>query len=588
MHRQRNPIAIFPTRVFAVFVSALVALSVAGISASCTPPPAPQTSGENNEENNEENNGGNGENGNNNEPDAGHLDVADDTNPGDPDSGEPDTNGEEPEECSEICGDVNQDGQVTSSDLSALQPFIEGSQTPTACQQEWADVTGDGAIDLRDRYMVGVLIVGSATGGCTSCEQTCGDVNDNGEINTSDLTSFLNYSEGDETPSVCTFLAADVKGDGELDEGDSQAIIWVINELGLDGRCEVCERTCGDVNGDGEVTQADSLVVYDALAGDEPLATVCDRWAADIDGDGQISEADAEALVDIFASGSEGVGCAGGGELPASGPEITNFALNDEETDISLSAGDELHVEWDSSDADGCQAQGDFPGWAGTLSTSGEETLSIDAGQTPGDYSIGISCSGDTDQIERSVEIVDLCASRPPLSNYGNWQPASDIDYYDDPDPSVFAEVFHQPFPGTPNTLWFYLEEHRYASIEFTTPSQLNSSHQGQFNSENFGQSFEIGSEQRWVSITSCPGVFDLQHIEEPDCIAKRNATQEFRWVGPGHDNSEYFCELEPDKTYYLNIVYSENTVELDEFPPVQPDCGENACGHLLTHFSNL
>ena len=69
--------------------------------------------------------------------------------------------------CTRVCGDADQDGRVTISDLHTVNDLIFGRVTFDACQRWSADVDNDGAIGLQDYLDITDLVVAGTTGtGC--------------------------------------------------------------------------------------------------------------------------------------------------------------------------------------------------------------------------------------------------------------------------------------------------------------------------------------------------------------------------------------------------------------------------------------
>lgn len=196
---------------------------------------------------------------------------------------------------------------------------------------------------------------------------------------------------------------------------------------------------------------------------------------------------------------------------------------------------------------------------------------------------ICVECTSDdgcTDgDVCRDNGCVDPCEEIPTLEDVsGDWKLAEDVVWDREPDPNSFEEVFGREFPGAPNSVDFYLDKDRYAAIRFTTPSNLHSDHRGRWTEESH---YYLTSGTRWVSISRCPGNFDPETFEQAPCIKRwRQSESGVRWVGPDHAFAETRCELEPETTYYYNLLYSRD--ELIEFPPTQHDCQDDPqCGHL-------
>ena len=307
---------------------------------------------------------------------------------------------------------------------------------------------------------------------------------------------------------------------------------------------------------------------------------------------------------DIAATALSGFSCPTDGpscedvEVSLSANDGGQFAVNPNPVEV----GSNVSIDWVGIGAWECEGSG-LPGTTWNSNNpkqpAGQQSVNTGALQANQSYPLEVVCSNGPVTASRTISLLveedtgapppEGCEDVPALGDFAGWAPADGIVRDDSThDPSDFADIFNGPFPGTSNTVHVEMRKGRYAAIGFTTPSTLNSSDFGNFNSENAGQIFPNG-DTRLVSITKCPGVFDPQYIDDPDdCIDSELMTDTFRWVGPNHPNSSFLCNLEPSTTYFFNFIYSNSAV--GDFPPEQATCepGETSCGSLLTHFSNL
>lgn len=217
--------------------------------------------------------------------------------------------------CASDCGDVNGDGMVSLADINRIGLLASGEETPTACELWTADTDGDGELSRRDAQLVFQTVATAGTsvvpGMCTPCVRSCGDVNDDGEVNGADASALAGFLAGSATATACDYVGADVKRDGEITEADRQALARLRLDPTL-GACDArCELACGDVDGVEGLGSADAVRVAAHLDGSDPFTDVCALWAADVDGDGAVSEADRDAIFDTFASAgtSEDLSC---------------------------------------------------------------------------------------------------------------------------------------------------------------------------------------------------------------------------------------------------------------------------------------
>lgn len=112
-------------------------------------------------------------------------------------------------------GDVDGDGSVSISDVSALAGILLGfvSTTPAA------DVNGDGTVDVGDlTYLLNMLLTGEGL-------VIKGDVNGDGSVNIEDVTSLMNYILKGGTINQAN---ADMNGDGSISIEDVTALISLL------------------------------------------------------------------------------------------------------------------------------------------------------------------------------------------------------------------------------------------------------------------------------------------------------------------------------------------------------------------------
>lgn len=306
---------------------------------------------------------------------------------------------------------------------------------------------------------------------------------------------------------------------------------------------------------------------------------------------------------DISATALTGFSC------PSDGPscedvEVSLGTADGGEFTVSpnpVEQGNSVTVNWAAVGAWECEGTG-LPGTTWNSSNpkdpSGQQSVGTSALDANESYPLEITCSNGPVTDSRTISLAveedtgppppQGCEDVPALGDYPDWAPADSILRGDNThDPEVFADIFNSPFPGTTNTAHFEIRKGRYAAIRFQTPSNLNATTEGQFNSVAAGQVYP-GGDKRLVSISQCPGVFDPQHVADEDCLKNLNLTTPMYWRGPDSSDAAYRCNLQPDTTYYLNIVYSRS--EVGDFPPEQATCesGESHCGSLMYHSSTL
>lgn len=136
------------------------------------------------------------------------------------------------------------------------------------------------------------------------------------------------------------------------------------------------------------------------------------------------------------------------------------------------------------------------------------------------------------------------------------------------------TDVFSSPFPGgTDDDI--EVEEGMYAALRFetgTTPLGVT----GRF-AFNAIFSTEVRNGRKIVTISECAGDF----TEQVDPLCRREVfVGSIEWtMGPGNEPS---CNLEQNKTYYINILYTE-----DDGPDYRWSCsawpdGDGRCGNTF------
>ena len=228
-------------------------------------------------------------------------------------------------QCTEICGDVNNDGEVDTQDLLALQAavlakggviYTHKSMAAAACMWNQADTNLDQALNVLDITKISAFINGQLDEELTcpasdeeedeapvTCTDLCGDANNDGVV-TSEDAEFLSETILAGGDAGCAASQADINADGKLNVLDVTAIVAFTNDE-VDGlfcsapvetdEAESCSAICGDVNQDGEVSAEDATLLGAVILGQEE-SDACDAIHGDANGDGFINVADVVAL----------------------------------------------------------------------------------------------------------------------------------------------------------------------------------------------------------------------------------------------------------------------------------------------------
>ncbi len=300
---------------------------------------------------------------------------------------------------------------------------------------------------------------------------------------------------------------------------------------------------------------------------------------------------------DISATAQAGFSCPTGG---ASCDDV-QVSLNSNGGSFTLSPttvtqGSNVSIQWNGAGAWECQGSG-LPGtsWnsVNPKQPSGSQNVGTSALTAGNSYQVEVTCSNGpvTDSRIRTLTVQEDtipdpegCEDVAELSDFPDWAEATDALYGSGVvNPSTWSAVFGDSFPEG-GTFHLQLTKGEYAAMRFTTPANLNSLSAGSINSEISSTSSQSGAGPRMISITTCPGVFDPQEISDSDCLAANVGSGEsFKWTGPGHQFAFFQCELQPNTTYYLNMLFSDS--DAGTLPPEQATCrrtSDTACSLIL------
>jgi len=274
------------------------------------------------------------------------------------------------------------------------------------------------------------------------------------------------------------------------------------------------------------------------------------------------------------------VTCTGGGTGTA--PTITSFTVNP----TSITSGGSATLTWIlANDAVSCTktitSGSTGSTWSGTMTgsqvTNGSHSQVISNITSNSTYRLQCTNSNGSSLLKiASVNIATSasCTSQPPppspitkdttiLSNFGG-------------SGQSYNGTYVGMFPGTTATAW---PGHSAQSLSITIDKDKYVA--AQFNSGNADYTGNLvlvpvtGDEgpaafgQTWA-ISECPGDFNT-HLGQAKC--KSGAT--LRWSTEGTGGSAR-CQLDKNKTYYLNIIHSFNTTS-----DWSSTCSHSYCGLL-------
>ena len=136
------------------------------------------------------------------------------------------------------------------------------------------------------------------------CTGICGDLNQDGDLDESDLEILTSLVSGglDVVPSDCAFSAGDLHKDGALTEADL-ALLPLQTANALTAACQPCDMICGDITGDAIADALDVEELTTIILGGPPY-DACMHWGADTTKDGELNVSDVNAIIDYINNGT--------------------------------------------------------------------------------------------------------------------------------------------------------------------------------------------------------------------------------------------------------------------------------------------
>jgi len=276
-------------------------------------------------------------------------------------------------------------------------------------------------------------------------------------------------------------------------------------------------------------------------------------------------------------------------------PTITQFTVNGAAS-TTVDEGIDVNVAWDSSNTTSCTTGGTFSPWAGlgTLDSSGQQLVST-TGLSNNDFTLTLTCSSDqgSDTIDDRVitvensDVANACDNRPPIPGTR----ANSIVFNKDDNAFLYESVFDNTFPGSGNSQPVRLRNGFYVAMEFTTSAALQPGAFGRVEiapMQPLPGGTATTSAQRLWSISACPGDFrQLMLGEDPGCVqGGPNFTEQgaFRFGGSDFEVDDGVCALEPNTTYFMNMLYTNQAPPTNEqeHSALGSVCEEDFCGNNL------
>ncbi len=303
---------------------------------------------------------------------------------------------------------------------------------------------------------------------------------------------------------------------------------------------------------------------------------------------------------------------------PGSPPPTPSLTVNQSTSAVSINPGQTLTLAWSSTSATACQASGTLPGWSGSKAVSGSQTISNTSGFAPGSsFTATLVCSnaaGNSPGVTRTINITDptpipsQCSERPLLGqgSLSNWTrkttgqnscswciPGLCVGLNQAADCRQFSQVWPLPWPGgnSSRNLTISSGERGFIAMQFDS-GNIPSNAQAAMTQElpQFGAQ---AANKLW-SISKCPGDYNKALIDAemgPGCIKRDmfGSTDSFLWGGPSFFNDASRCALQPNTTYFLNIVWTNALPGTDpESIQLHPTCETNRCGGIFAPGGSL
>lgn len=280
-------------------------------------------------------------------------------------------------------------------------------------------------------------------------------------------------------------------------------------------------------------------------------------------------------------------------------------------TSITVEEGQAVSFTWNSRGAWSCDAGGDLPNWTATGLLprsndipSSQRTVSTANLADNSPYEASLICSNGPVFRSESVTInvnptdVDLpeVCSEPSRQMPSDWTRLTtgslSCSYTQgggqifDADCRTYAGIWGGSFMDVLGiSLRLGLRNNQakdYMAVAITTEGMSPST----TGTIDVNVTPSLQNSRKLMSISQCPGDFDQDAImAETGCYRSSN-TNNINWGGV---NTQRTCKLEANKTYFLNIVYTESDVGTPsadlEPSPACADTSLNPCGNLITNF---
>ena len=234
----------------------------------------------------------------------------------------------------------------------------------------------------------------------------------------------------------------------------------------------------------------------------------------------------------------------------ANAVSITNFIASPDVVEV----GDITTLSWTTPNADSCTASGGTGGWGGSISPNSSVTITTDQ---EGTYTFTLTC----------VDVDGGQASKSEVLTVNSRDPRGNCDTSDLSERIVdWSDLWGSDFPAPVyKTVDFTVSKYGYTAIKFNS---------GNIPDKGKILGIENTSTRGIVfgAISECPGDFN---VENPSCDYLWGLGGAITW---STNAAPYTCQLDTDKTYYLNITFT------DGVDPSDSTCVSTPCVVTLRH----
>lgn len=260
--------------------------------------------------------------------------------------------------------------------------------------------------------------------------------------------------------------------------------------------------------------------------------------------DGQILDLCEDPQIDLDGGSiTATTDCGGGG---GSEP-LPNVSLT--VTDTTITVGESVTISWNISNASSCNATGGISGWEDfTFNTPSDSGSQVFTFNNSGNVVFGLSCVN-SENATRARQ-VQIGVSNPSTGG-GGGTPANCTPPTNSGDTRNWSSVFDASWPApNGNRRNFEISRGEYLALRIDTADAVQLGKTAGY----IGNAVVTGSSgTRLIQVSKCPG--DFSTAVGKGCRIEATFSRSLNWV-IGTDGANYTCDLEPNETYYINVIF--------------------------------